>query len=106
MLVFIYFYIIIHRYSNKYDDVRTYLIEDQVTNCWLVSQTLANNTLREEILADRKSDVIWRNLIWRITQKLNFGGNLFWRIERNNISRSILTKEKVQQKGKCIVEID
>ena len=35
-------------------------------------------TLREEILADRKSAVIWR-----ITQKLNFGGNLFWRIEKN-----------------------
>ena len=41
------------------------------------------NILREEILADRKSDVIWRNLICRIMQKLNFGGNLFWRIERN-----------------------
>ena len=38
------------------------------------------DTLREEILADRKSDVIWRNLIWRITKKFNFGGNLIWRI--------------------------
>ena len=41
-------------------------------------------TLREEILADRKSDVIWRNLIWRIMKNLNFGGNLIWRIERKN----------------------
>ena len=48
----------------------------------LEPSNFASTTLREEILADRKIDVIWRNLIWQITKKLNFGGNLFWRIER------------------------
>ena len=65
----LFFYRIIDGLSPPY--LRRFLPQQNINTSY---------TLREVILADRKSDVIWRNLIWRITKKLNFGGNLIWRI--------------------------
>ena len=74
---------------------------------------------REEILADRKSDIIWQNLIWRITkklnfggnliwritQKLNFGGNLFWRIERNIFAEVSWQRKKFNKRPNLLLKL-
>ena len=79
-------------------------------------------TLREEILAGRNFGgwQKWRNLaefnladhekikFWREFNLADHAKIKFWQefILADRKNRSILTKEKVQQKGKCIVEID
>ena len=69
------------------------------------------STLSEEILAGRNfgGSQKWRNLAeFNLADhaKIKFWLEFNLADRKKHFSRSILTKEKVQQKGKCIVEID
>ena len=55
---------------------------------------------------DRKSDVIWREFNLTDHAKIKFWREFILADRKKFFPRSILTKENVQQKGKCIVEID